>query len=351
MARLVFRAASRRVPSEDRVVSVGISLVRALVDAIERAGVDVSEYLAAAGVTEDLLQDADARIELPVYDRLQELAVEMSGDPALGLHMGEHASLGAFHLVGHIAAQCRTIREVIDVFFRFYRIVTDVPPPQLVDEGDRVRIVYQYQKTKPVCNRLRSEFIMTRFLVIGRMFAGPNESPEEVWFEHSAPSYVAEYRRIFEGRARFDKPSTGMVLARELLDREQRYADPRLYAVLRDKAEEALRRLDRGATLGERIKDLVLCRVLEAKPSLGDAAREVGMTPRALRRRLEAEGTSFAAVVDEARAELARRILGESTTTIQEAAYRLGFAEVSSFHRAFRRWTGMTPAAYRASLE
>jgi AraC-like DNA-binding protein len=332
-------------------VSVGISLVRALVDAVERAGVDAPAYLAAAGVTEDLLLDADARIELPVYDRLQELAVEMSRDPALGLHMGEHASLGAFHLVGHIAAQCRTIRDVLDVFFRYYRIVTDIPPPQLVEDGDRVRIVYQFQKSKPLCNRLRSEFIMTRFLVIGRMFAGPSESPAEVWFEHEAPPYAAEYRRIFGGRERFEMPSTGMVLARALLDREQRYADPRLYTMLRDKAEEALRRLDRGATLAERIKDLVLCRVLDAKPSLDQAARELGMTPRALRRRLEAEGTSFAAVIDEARADLARRILGEAATTIQEAAYRLGFAEVSSFHRAFRRWTGMTPAAYRASLE
>jgi AraC-like DNA-binding protein len=172
-----------------------------------------------------------------------------------------------------------------------------------------------------------------------------------VWFEHAAPSYAAEYNRIFGGQERFRMPSTGMVLDRALLDREQRYADPRLYAMLRDKAEEALRRLDRGATLAERIKDLVLCRVLDAKPSLSDASREVGMTPRALRRKLEAEGTSFAAVVDDARAELARRILGEASTTIQEAAYRLGFAEVSSFHRAFRRWTGMTPSAYRASLE
>jgi AraC-like DNA-binding protein len=332
-------------------VSVGISLVRALVDAIERAGVDVGEYLAAAGVTEELLQDADARVDGPVYDRLQELAVVMSGDPALGLHMGEHASLGAFHLVGHIAAQCRTVRDVIDVFLRYYRIVTDIPPPQLIEEGKRVRIVYQFQHTTPVCNRLRSEFVMTRFLVIGRMFTGASESPEEVWFEHSAPSYAAEYNRIFGGRERFRMPSTGMVLDRALLDREQRYADPRLYAMLRDKAEEALRRLDRGATLAERIKDLVLCRVLDAKPSLSDASREVGMTPRALRRKLEAEGTSFAAVVDDARAELARRILGEASTTIQEAAYRLGFAEVSSFHRAFRRWTGMTPSAYRASLE
>ncbi len=334
-----------------RGVSLAISLVRNLVDAVERAGVDVDEYLARAGFPREMLADADARVDIPVYDRLTELAIEMTGDPALGLHMGEHASMASYHMVGQVAAQCRTIREVLEVIYKFYRLVADVPAPQLVEERDKVRIVYNYLRTTPICNRQRAEFGMTRVLQIGRMFAGPTASPLEVWFEHSAPPYAAEYRRIFEGAERFDMPETAIVFAREILDREQRHHDPRLYSVLKEKAEEVLRRLDRGATHAERVRELVLSRVLDAKPALSDAARELNMTPRALRRRLETENTSFAQVVDDARAELARRILAESATTIQEAAYRMGFAEVSSFHRAFRRWTGMTPAAYRESLD
>jgi AraC-like DNA-binding protein len=259
--------------------------------------------------------------------------------------------MSSYHLVGQVAAQCKTAREALEVIFRFYRLVADVPSPELVEEGDRVRIVYNFLRTTPVCNRLRAEFGMTRLLLVGRMFAGPAGGPLEVWFEHPAPMHAPEYRRIFEGRERFEMPSTAMVVPRDFLDREQRHHDPRLYSVLKDKAEESLRRLDKGSTFAERVRELLLSRVIDAKPSLSDAARELGMTPRALRRRLEAEETSFAQVVDEARAELARRILSESSTTIQEAAYRMGFAEVSSFHRAFRRWTGMTPAAYRESLD
>ncbi len=332
-------------------MSLAISLVRNLVDAVERAGVDVEAYLARAGFPRALLSDVDARVDIPVYDRLTELAIEMTGDPALGLHMGEFASASSYHLVGQVASQCRTIREALEVIFKFYRLVADVPAPQLVEEGERVRIVYNYLRTTPVCNRQRSEFGMTRFLLMGRAFTGPSLAPLEVWFEHPMPPYASEYRRIFEGRERFEKPETAMVFPRAYLDREQLHHDSRVYSVLKDKAEEVLRRLDRGATHAERVRELLLSRVIDAKPALSEAARELNMTPRALRRRLEAENTSFAQVVDDARAELARRILAESATTIQEAAYRMGFAEVSSFHRAFRRWTGMTPAAYRESLD
>src|SRR5438552_10158976 len=96
-------------------MSVSVSLVRSLVEEIVRAGADPDAFLAAGGVTRALLDDSDARVPLPCYDRLQELAIDTTGDPALGLHMAARAPLSTFDVVGLLSIHCRTIREALGV--------------------------------------------------------------------------------------------------------------------------------------------------------------------------------------------------------------------------------------------
>ena len=330
-------------------MSIGIPLLRAVVDQVARSGVDVPRFLDEVGLAPALLEDPDARIDLALYDRVQAAALAQSQDPAFGLHMGENASLAAFHLVGHMSAQCRTIREGLMVFFRYHRVVCDLQPrPHLLDEGDKVRLVYSFPRTHPLRDRLRAEFGMVRILLTGRMFA--QAAPDEVWFEHETPAYEDEYERIFQGVQRFGMPATGMVFDRALLDAEQHYFDPELRELLRGRADDILRRLEVGTSWAERVHELVATRVVDVSPTVGEVAKRLQVTPRSLRRRLEEEGRSFRQVVDDARADIAERALRETATTIQEAAYRLGFSDVSAFHRAFKRWTGRTPREYRESL-
>src|SRR4051794_29025559 len=94
---------------------IGVSLVRALVDEVDRAGHDGRALLRAAGIEAGVLEDPDARIETEPYDLLQQLALRTTGDAALGLHMGEHASVSAFSVAGQMASQSSTLREAIDV--------------------------------------------------------------------------------------------------------------------------------------------------------------------------------------------------------------------------------------------
>jgi AraC-like DNA-binding protein len=332
-------------------VSLAISYARNLADAVERSGADVDAYLERAGLSRTRLLDPSARLDVGTYDRLMELALDMTGDSALGLHMGELASTAAYHVVGQIATQCRTMREAIEVALKFQRVVGDLPPSRIVEEGARCRFVPGFLRTTPRCNRVRTEFAITRLCLFGRIFAGSPAPLIEVWFEHGKPTYAAEYRRIFDGRERFDMPETAIVFDREVLDRPQLHPDPGIQSALEERAEEVLRRLDRRSTFAERVRELIELGARSGLPTLDEVARELRVSPRSLRRRLEMEGTSFAALMASVRGEVARKILAETTTTIQEAAFQMGFADVSSFYRAFRRWTGMTPVVYRESLD
>lgn len=329
-------------------MSISISLVRTLIEAVERAGVSPTRFIEAAQLDRALLDDPGARLDLPSYDRLQELALDMTGDPALGLHMGDSQSLSAFQVVGFLASHCRTIREGLDVFFRYHRIVSDCPASYLIERGDESVLIYNFPRTTPRCSRLRAEFGMTRLFRIAQMFLRVGATPREIWFEHEQPAYVAEYVRVFgDVVLRFSQPSTGIVMPTVMLDSVQLHPNPQLFQVLKSQADALLSELDQEPALASKIHQLVVHHFTDVEPDMDTIARRLGMSSRSLRRRLQEEGVSFSAVVARAMGELACNVLREKHTTIQEAAFRLGFAEVSSFHRAFKRWTGKTPKQFR----
>jgi AraC-like DNA-binding protein len=327
-------------------MSVSISLVRTLIEAVDRAGVPADRFLERAALTREQLADSNARIEVAAYDALQELALDVTGDPALGLHMGDQPSVSAFQVVGHLVAHCRTVREGLDVFFRYHRIVADCPASYLVPRGDQVVLVYNYLRTTPRVSRLRAEFGVTRLLRIGQMFGA--SAATEVWFEHAAPEHAHEYDRIFgERRVRFSQASTGIVMPAAFLDLAQLHPNADLFQVLKQQAEKQLHDLDGGVPLSRKIHELVVNHYTDVEPEMDTIARRMGMSARSLRRRLQSEGSSFSDIVSRAMGELACNVLREPNTTIQEAAFRLGFSEASSFHRAFKRWTGKTPKQFR----
>jgi AraC-like DNA-binding protein len=208
-----------------------------------------------------------------------------------------------------------------------------------------VQLVYEFVRSRdPLCTRLRAEFGLTRLLNIARHFLGPDAVPDEAWFEHPAPAYAAEYARIFRGRERFGRPCTGFWIPRGLLDAGQLYHDERLFEVLKGQADQWLARIDDGDGAAGRIRQLIVQHYPAVRPEMDCVARRLGMSERSLRRRLRSEGVGFHDVVHQAMGQLARAMLREPASTIRQTAYRLGFADVSSFHRAYKRWTGRTPS-------
>lgn len=173
--------------------------------------------------------------------------------------------------------------------------------------------------------------------------------PLRVCFDYPAPTYASEYRRIFSGAERFDQPQTTIVFDQALMGAARRYHDEEFYRTLGELGDSRVLRLDRGASYVDRINDFLAAHAAPGKVNLVSVADALALSPRSLRRHLAAEGTSYGVVVNDALASRARRLLSVEQRTIDETAHAMGYSERSAFHRAFKRWTGTTPQAWRLS--
>jgi len=329
---------------------VSILMVRALVGVVEGAGASRDQFFAASGLDPRLLEDGNAWLPIGTYQSSIDAALTVSGDPAFGLHMGERASTAMFDVLGPLAAHSATLRHGIETMTRYSRLVAaEGYEPRLHESGKQASIRFDALRGNFTATRMTAEFAMTALLQLLRQFAGHRARPTRVSFAYPAPAYVAEYRRVFGDAARFDQPFTEVSFPQSWLDKPQLYQSPQVYSVLRDQAEQTLGRLERNATYTARVEQL-LAGHSPRQMTMDEVARELGISRRSLRRRLEVEETSFGELAERNRVTAAKRLLENPRSSIQETAYALGFAAPAAFHRAFKRWTGMTPKQYQDSF-
>jgi AraC-like DNA-binding protein len=330
-------------------LGVSIVLVRAFVEVVERAGVNRDELLRPLGVA---LDASDVRIDFSDFVHLEERALDLTGDEALGLHIGEQASEAAFDLVAHLVSHAPTLREGLDLCLRFQRVFADESELTLTEKGGIATIRLNFPRSTVRADRLHAEFVMAGLVRMIRTFGAPDAAAQTVAFDHARPAYHAEYTRIFGGIERFLRPCPEMTMESRILDRRHLHHDAELFQVLRSQAERKLDRLTRGLGLAERLRQYFMARPpLGGGPDMAAVARDMGMSPRSLRRKLADEGTSYKSVLDEALGAAAALMLKDTRRSIQETAHAMGFSDPTAFHRAFKRWTGMTPKQYREKGE
>jgi AraC-like DNA-binding protein len=327
-------------------MAVSILLVRALVEVVEQLGVDRRRLFERTQFDPRRIEDGDARATLAEYDALIESALDVTGDPALGLHIGETTSATAHSLAGHLVAHAPTLREGIDTLFRFHRLLSDRQVWRFVEDEHAATLFYDVAPGPHRCELFRTELTMAGLFRMVRYFA-QGSLPAAVSFTYAAPAHRGEYERIFEGLAEFGHASTRIAIRPADLAMPQLHQDPEFHAVLKEQAEVRMLRLSRTTAYVDRVRRYLLEHRSAERPDMESVSRALGLGARTLRRRLQEEGSSFVELLDEERARFAARLLSDDTRSIEEAAYAMGFSDPSAFHRAFKRWTGATPSEFR----
>ncbi|HET8935272.1 MAG TPA: AraC family transcriptional regulator [Polyangiales bacterium] len=326
---------------------ISIMLTRALASAVEGAGVDRELFLAAAGIDPALLKDLQARISLDEHRRAVRAAYKLTADPALGLHVGERMGMSSFDVLGHLTEQSSCLRAALLTAVRYSRFVSEGPRVELEEHKDTATLRLLLPEENTPESRLASEFSCVALLRVVRAFVGKDALPLQVFFTHPKPRHHAEYTRCFGGTERFSQAITGIQLPIAFLDQRSRDPNSELHGYLLQRAELLLAKANRDASTTDRVASWIAAQTELTRPSLDEVARALGTSTRSLRRRLQAERTQFSSLVDDARAVHAKRMLQDPQRGIQDAAYALGFRTPSAFTRAFKRWTGMGPQAYR----
>jgi len=327
--------------------TVSILIVRGLIEAVERLGVPGPQLLSAAGLAPDLLDASDARMPLASIFHLCELATELTSTPALGLHWAERIGEGTFLPVSPLIAHAATLRRGLDALGRFYPLLCDRPSFEVTEQDETVTIqVVGMGSESARIQRFTAEMTLGGFYRIVKYFK-PDSRFENVSFSYATPDYVDAYDRVFDGIQRFDQPFTGVVFERAVLDRPAPHEDREVHEALESLAERRLSRVKNRYSYALRVREVLVNNGTPQRSDMETVARTLGLSVRSLRRSLEAEGKSFSGIVNELLAKTAQQLLLDDQRTIQEIAYEMGFSDASTFHRAFKSWTGMTPSTFR----
>jgi AraC-like DNA-binding protein len=289
--------------------------------------------------------DPSCRIPTSVANELAVNQVAVTGDPDLGFKAARAMPLGRAGALDYAIHSAATVRESAAVADRYIRAYSDVLSVRL-DRQD-ARAIVKLEMSVPVP---RSIFDFTMAAWYANHIRLPlAESPGfECWFAHSEPSNPTSYERAFDGaNLRFGAPCYGFAFDPEYLEAPLPCADASLHALLCEHVQMTLSQSIQQPTLSGRVREIASRELLEGDPTVFTVARQLRMSARTLARRLEREGTTFSALLDSLRQELALRYVTRPELPFTEIAFRLGFSHVEAFYRAFRRWTGQTPLTYR----
>jgi AraC-like DNA-binding protein len=328
-------------------MSVSTVMVRVLVDAVERAGVPREELLRPQTIDPARLAEVDGRFEHEEFALLQTRAMDLTGDEALGFHMADRTPDSAFDLIAHLVSHSPTLRDAIGLCTQFQRLLMEDSHVALHETATTAALHYRFARSSERADRMQAEFVVAGFLRLARVFGGAGVVPKAAAFEHPRPAHASEYTKVFGDVVRFGQSTTALTFDRAVLDRVQLHQHPELFTVLRSHAERALERVDVGLGPADQVRRYLLGRPPARIPDIATAARDLGLSARSLRRRLAEDATSYRSLVQAMLEASAGHLLRDPRRSIQETASALGFSNVGAFHRAFRRWTGMTPTQYR----
>jgi AraC-like DNA-binding protein len=219
---------------------------------------------------------------------------------------------------------------------------------EVSSEGGRTTIRHTMVHPYPVPRQL-SESTLANLLVIARRLTGIEFRPLELWIAHPSPTSTVAHQSLFGCPIRWRAPDDRIVIDSALLAAPLSNANPALVAVLEAHARDLITRLSEGVTFADQVRTALCSELPRGTLSLPNLARCMGTSRRTLQRKLAAEGTSTAELVDDVRRELSIVYLQQAQLGIADIALLVGFSDERAFRRAFRRWLGTSPSQFRSS--
>jgi AraC-like DNA-binding protein len=314
----------------------------------ERFGVHRADVLAAADIPTEVLSSPGARLPVPSMARLLEQARTLTRQPALGLHIGLDVRPTLYGNLGFALMSSSSVREALEVALRFGPIVTTALRLRLRVEGRTASLILDEEADFGSARDIVVIATLVSLRQVGMLLAAADVNTAVVELALPEPSYSAELAAAHLPM-RFDAPAHRLVFDARSLDVPYTMANPTALSIASDHCQRELERLGRPARRVDAVRTL-LARADNPCESLEEVAAALHQSTRTLKRQLAAEGASFSAIRDRELRDRAITLVRSSTLSLPQIAQRLGYSHVTSFERAFRRWTSTTPGDCRRAV-
>ncbi len=318
-----------------------------LLDLVRQRGFSTAELLAGTELSEGELGTLGARVHEDTFAAIIERAFQLTGDRALGLHLGKRLNLSAHATLGQAFMTCENLEQVLNFFFKYYRILA---PNLEIDyrqfEGRCWITIRPPREDFPI--EFSYELFFAAFTHSVNLLINDPALEYRVEFPYPEPDYVDEYHEMFGDELYFSCREGRISIHEQWLEAELPSSNPALLALYEEECKRLLADLEEDDSLTE--QTLQLLRKLEGHyPQMPQVADMLNISPRTYRRRLAAEDTSFQVLLDRVRTEHATHYLKTTNLPLASIAFMVGFNDVSNFRRAFIKWTGHTPREARDS--
>jgi AraC-like DNA-binding protein len=332
--------------------TIAICFVTAALRAVRERGLPVEPLLLSVGMSPSVLDSPQARVSVQQYGALWRLVAVTLDDEFFGQDSRRMKS-GSFAMLCHGVLACPSLARALDRALRYFGLILDDLAGVLVKDAAtaRIELIDRAAGAHGRRGEFGREFAHETFLMLIHGLAcwlvGRRIAIDVAEFAYPEPAHSAEYRRMYCADLRYDRPTTAIQFDARYLALPVTQDERSVKEFLRRAPENVLVKYKNHSSLSARVRRRLRQGSLQAATSFERLAAELHMTPATARRRLYEEGTSYQAIKDELRRDQAIAYLTHSDRSVLEVALELGFSERSAFHRAFRKWTGVSPGQFR----
>lgn len=310
----------------------------------------VSEILGAAGIERTLVDNPEGRMALGSLGRFfQEASIDLR-DPLVGLHMAALIPFGTHQMSDYLLSSSPTLGEGLGRFIKYFPILHQEMSWILRHEGNRAVLELQLFDER-LYDRQIIEYEVS--LLLSRLRSASQKEIEivDVHFKHEPAADSELYIKGLGTTVHFKKPQNLILIDADALLMSCVESNSHLSDLLLRSAEEKLQSLpndqERQDPIVEKCDRFLREHLKDGQATIEDLSKFMGMSPRTLQRKLSDLGMSFSDILQETRFQVSQNLLSDESLSLAEVAFLTGFSEASAFHRAFKKWTGVTPVQWR----
>ncbi|MBW2264204.1 MAG: AraC family transcriptional regulator [Deltaproteobacteria bacterium] len=310
-------------------------------------GLVPSEMRAVAGLAPGAVLSPERSVGIASSMSLWEHLMRHLRDEAIPIRVAEQCTLNDYHVLGFAVMSSQTVREAVQRAVRYSGIFTTSGEWRLDEHGDLATVTWTRDMPLTLGHRVANENTLAEFVHGYRQITNDPIVPHHVGLTHPAPSVTRAHEEFFGTRVQFGAAANSLSLERGRLDAPLAGGNPSLASFFDRYVSEVLRTSEEARGTVARVRSAIREELASGRPTSGMVAGRLAIGERSLRRRLQAEGTSFRDLVMEVSHEQAERLLRDTSMSLSQIAFLLGYSDATAFSRAYRRKTGISPREFR----